>query len=58
MSDRLFELIFIFLGDDELIRKCILSGFFANVAKYHPLGEYRFVHAVTSSYAIALNIGV
>jgi len=30
-------------GDDEVIRKCILSGFFANVAKYHPLGEYRTI---------------
>ncbi|XP_065064224.1 probable ATP-dependent RNA helicase DHX35 [Rhopilema esculentum] len=30
-------------GDDEKIRKCILSGFFANVAKYHPAGEYRTV---------------
>eukprot|EP00112_Aurelia_sp_Birch-Aquarium-sp1_P003315 Seg1370.10_Seg1370.9 transcript_id=Seg1370.10_Seg1370.9/GoldUCD/mRNA.D3Y31 product="putative ATP-dependent RNA helicase DHX35" protein_id=Seg1370.10_Seg1370.9/GoldUCD/D3Y31 len=30
-------------GDDENIRKCIVSGFFANAAKYHPLGEYRTV---------------
>ncbi|XP_065669629.1 probable ATP-dependent RNA helicase DHX35 isoform X2 [Hydra vulgaris] len=29
--------------DDEAIRKCIISGFFANVAKYHPSGEYRTV---------------
>ena len=29
--------------DDEKLRKCIISGFFANVAKYHPSGEYRTV---------------
>lgn len=29
--------------DDEKIRKCIISGFFANVAKYHPSGEYRTI---------------
>lgn len=30
-------------NDDEAIRKCIVSGFFANVAKYHPSGEYRSI---------------
>ena len=30
-------------NDDEVIRKCIISGFFANVAKYHPCGEYRTI---------------
>lgn len=31
-------------GDnDEAIRKCIVTGFFANVAKYHPSGEYRSI---------------
>lgn len=30
-------------SDDEPIRKCIVSGFFANVAKYHPSGEYRSI---------------
>ena len=29
--------------DDEAIRKCIIAGFFANVAKYHPSGEYRSI---------------
>ena len=29
--------------DDENLRKCIISGFFANVAKYHPSGEYRTI---------------
>ena len=29
--------------DDETIRKCIISGFFANVARYHPSGEYRTI---------------
>lgn len=47
MKDLSFRLensfYFLIVDDDEKIRKCILSGFFANVAKYHPLGEYRFV---------------
>ena len=30
-------------NDNEAIRKCIVSGFFANVAKYHPSGEYRSI---------------
>lgn len=30
-------------NDDEAIRKCIVSGFFANVARYHPSGEYRSI---------------
>merc|ERR1719378_576272 len=30
-------------GDDEKIRKCIVAGFFANAAKYHPTGEYRTI---------------
>lgn len=30
-------------ADDEAIRRCIISGFFANVAKYHPTGEYRTI---------------
>ena len=29
--------------DDENIRKCIVSGFFANAAYYHPSGEYRTI---------------
>ena len=29
--------------DDEAIRKCIITGFFANVARYHPSGEYRTI---------------
>merc|ERR1712048_198042 len=29
--------------DDEAVRKCIVSGFFANAAVYHPSGEYRTI---------------
>ena len=39
-----YELPIISCGnDDEAIRKCIISGFFANVAKYYPSGEYRTI---------------
>ncbi|XP_066928757.1 probable ATP-dependent RNA helicase DHX35 [Clytia hemisphaerica] len=30
-------------NDQEVIQKCVVSGFFANVAKYHPSGEYRSI---------------
>jgi len=38
--------------DSEDIRKCIISGFFANVAKYHPSGEYR---SIRSNHALHLH---
>ena len=39
-------------NDDVAIRKCIIAGFFANVAKYQPTGEYR---TVRSNHAVHLH---
>jgi len=41
---RRYNLSIVSCGDDdEAIRKCIIAGFFANVARYHPSGEYRSI---------------
>lgn len=38
---------FFFPGDPDPVLRCIVSGFFANAAKYHSTGAYRWLYTVS-----------